>query len=115
MSTIVRTDIRTRVKRRIRARVSGTAERPRLSVYRSNKYMYVQAIDDVRGVTLASASDMDIKKGSKAERAVAVGTAVAQALLAKNITHVVFDRNGFKYTGRIMALADAARQAGLAF
>jgi large subunit ribosomal protein L18 len=100
---------------RIRSTMSGTAERPRLAVFRSNKFIYAQIIDDVARTTLAAASDAKSKKGTKTERAQAVGQAIAQAASSKNITSVVFDRGGFAYTGRVKALADAARDAGLNF
>jgi large subunit ribosomal protein L18 len=103
-----------RIKRKIRATISGTDTRPRLSVFRSNNYMYAQLIDDVNAVTIAAASDMKAK-GTKMEGAVAAGKALAAAAKAKGITQTVFDRNGFKYAGRIKALADAAREAGLQF
>lgn len=106
-----------RIKRKVRALVSGTAERPRMSVFRSNNYMYVQLIDDNANVTLASANDMSDKKSkaTKMEGSIAAGKAIAKAAQAKGITSVVFDRNGFKYAGRVKALADAAREAGLNF
>jgi large subunit ribosomal protein L18 len=103
-----------RIKRKIRATISGTDTRPRLSVFRSNNYIYAQLIDDVNAVTLAAASDMKAK-GTKMEGSVAAGKALATAAKAKGITAVVFDRNGFKYAGRIKALADAAREEGLEF
>jgi large subunit ribosomal protein L18 len=103
-----------RIKRKIRATISGTDTRPRLSVFRSNNYMYAQLIDDVNAVTIAAASDMK-SKGTKMAGAIAAGTALATAAKAKGITSAVFDRNGFKYAGRIKALADAAREAGLQF
>jgi large subunit ribosomal protein L18 len=103
-----------RIKRKIRALVSGTEATPRLSVYRSNNYMYAQLIDDARGVTIASASDMKAK-GTKMDGAIAAGKELAKAAKAKGVEKVVFDRNGFKYAGRIKALADAAREAGLKF
>ncbi len=106
---------RTRRHNRIRARISGTAARPRLSVFRSNRYIGVQLIDDVRGATLAQANDVAAKSGNKVARAQAVGKAIADAAKAKNITSVVFDRGGFLYAGRVKALADAAREAGLNF
>jgi large subunit ribosomal protein L18 len=107
-----------RIKRKIRATISGTDTRPRLSVFRSNNYMYAQLIDDVNAVTIAAASDMKAKKGKESTKmagAIAAGTALAAAAKAKGITTAVFDRNGFKYAGRIKALADAAREAGLDF
>lgn len=99
---------------RIRARVKGTTERPRLSVYRSNTSVYVQIIDDTVGQTLAAA-DSRAQSGTKQEKAEAVGTAVAQAAVAAGITAVVFDRGGFQYHGTIKAVADGARSAGLEF
>ncbi len=106
---------RVRLKRKIRAKVSGTETRPRLSVFKSNQFIYAQLIDDASGKTLASASDMKIKEGTKTARAVTVGSTIAAEAKKKNIDTVVFDRNGFKYTGRIKALADEARKAGLQF
>ena len=103
-----------RIKRKIRATISGTDTRPRLSVFRSNNYIYAQLIDDVNAVTLASSSDMKAK-GTKMEGSIAAGKELAAAAKAKGIVKVVFDRNGFKYAGRIKAFADAAREAGLDF
>ena len=108
-------DLRTRRHRRIRARVSGTAARPRLSVFRSNRFLYAQVIDDERGVTLASASSRDAGGKSKGEQARLVGERVAKAAAAKGVTSVIFDRGGFAYAGVIRALADAARAGGLTF
>ncbi len=106
---------RFRIKKRIRSQVQGIAERPRLSVFRSNKFIYAQLIDDASQTTLASASDRKMTSGSKAERAQAVGEAIAKEAKAKNITTVVFDRNGYKYIGRVKILADSAREGGLQF
>lgn len=106
---------RDRIKQKIRARIFGTAERPRLSVYRSNTNIYAQLINDEKGVTIASASDIKEKKGKKTERAAQVGKAVAEMAKDKKVKAVVFDRNGFNYTGRVKILADAAREAGLDF
>jgi large subunit ribosomal protein L18 len=107
---------RDRIKRKVRATVSGTEARPRLSVFRSNNYMYAQLIDDAAGKTVASATDKGAKKGmKKMEGAQFVGRELAKAAQEKKISAVVFDRNGFKYAGRIKALADAAREAGLKF
>lgn len=106
---------RARRHKRIRARVVGSAERPRLAVFKSNKFIYAQLIDDAAGKTLASSSDIKNAKGTKMERATAIGTAIASAAKSKNITSIVFDRGGFRFTGRIKALADAAREAGLVF
>ena len=103
---------------RVRSKISGTPERPRLCVYRSTKHIYAQLIDDVNGVTLASASSMDKAfegAGGNAEGARKVGEMIAKRALEKNITDVVFDRGGFIYQGKIKALADAAREAGLNF
>jgi large subunit ribosomal protein L18 len=104
-----------RIKRKVRALVSGTAERPRMSVFKSNNFMYAQLIDDTTATTLVSANDMSQTKSTKMEGAVATGKEIAKLALAKGISTVVFDRNGFKYAGRIKALADAAREAGLKF
>jgi large subunit ribosomal protein L18 len=101
--------------KRIRSRISGTATCPRLAVYRSNAYIYAQLIDDVAGKTLASAHDTEIKKGTKLEHAQKVGAEIAKKAEAAGIKTVVFDRGGFIYTGRIAALADAARAGGLIF
>ncbi len=109
---------RARRKRRIRKKVSGSQERPRLSVFRSTNHIYAQVIDDDAASTLASASTL-LKgvstDGTKTDQAKAVGEAIAKACLAKGIDKVVFDRNGFLYHGRIKALAEAAREAGLNF
>ncbi|BDR60890.1 50S ribosomal protein L18 [Lactobacillus xylocopicola] len=109
--------LRLKRHKRIRSKISGTAERPRLSVFRSNKNIYAQLIDDVAGVTLASASTLDdsVKGSTKVEQAQAVGKAIAAAAKAKKISNVVFDRSGYLYHGRISALADAARENGLDF
>ncbi len=106
---------RFRIKARVRAKISGTTARPRLSVYRSNNFIYAQLIDDAKGTTIASASDVKAKKGTKIERAAAVGAEIAKNGGAKGVKSVVFDRNGFKYTGRIKILADSARKEGLEF
>ncbi|TCS79999.1 50S ribosomal protein L18 [Pectinatus cerevisiiphilus] len=103
---------------RVRNRVSGTAARPRLNVFRSLSNIYAQIIDDVNGVTLAAASSKDkdfANYGGNVEAAKAVGAAVAKSAIDKGITEVVFDRSGYVYHGRIAALADAAREAGLKF
>lgn len=110
-----KTDKRIRLKKKIRAKLSGTVERPRLSVFRSNKFIYAQVIDDTKGKTLAQASDVKTTKGTKTERAKVVGKMIAEACLKNKITQVVFDRNGFKYTGRIKLVADEARAGGLKF
>lgn len=108
-------DKRIRLKMKIRAKIKGTSSRPRLSVFRSNKFIYAQVIDDMSGKTLVEASDIKTTKGTKTERAKQVGKAVAVACLGKKIDTVVFDRNGFKYTGRIKLVADEARAGGLKF
>ncbi len=117
-------DRRDRIKLRLRKRITGTPERPRLSVFRSLAHIYVQVIDDRNGRTIASASTVepslkgtlgDGAKGGNAKGAEAVGAAIAARLKDKGITKVVFDRNGFLYHGRIKAVAEAARQAGLEF
>ena len=108
-----------RVRRhaRVRAKISGTADCPRLSVFRSNKHIHAQIINDVEGVTIASASSVSMKlaNGGNIESAKQVGEAVAKAAIAAGITKVVFDRSGYVYHGRVEALADAARAAGLNF
>ncbi|GAK29969.1 50S ribosomal protein L18 [Weissella oryzae SG25] len=102
---------------RVRGKISGTAERPRLNVYRSNKNIYAQLIDDVAGVTLASASTLDaaVEVAPKTEQAAKVGALVAERAASKGIVDVVFDRGGYLYHGRVQALAEAAREAGLKF
>ena len=104
--------------RRVRAKISGTPERPRLNVFRSSKHIYAQLIDDINGVTLASASSMDKAfegAGGNAEGARKVGEMIAKRALEKNITDVVFDRGGYLYHGRVKELADGARENGLKF
>jgi large subunit ribosomal protein L18 len=117
-------DRRDRIKFRIRKRMTGTGERPRLSVFRSVSHIYVQVVDDRTGVTVASASTIDATVKGKMPKGVAggnvkgaelVGTAIAERLKEKGITKVVFDRNGFLYHGRVRAVAEAARTAGLEF
>lgn len=106
---------RTRIKHRIRKIVSGTAAKPRLSVFRSNKEIYAQLIDDVNGVTIASVSSRDIKTSTKQEAAAAVGKAIAEKGASAGVEIVAFDRNGYLYHGRVQTLAEAAREAGLKF
>ncbi|KKQ31622.1 MAG: 50S ribosomal protein L18 [Candidatus Nomurabacteria bacterium GW2011_GWA1_37_20] len=110
-----KTDKRIKLKKKIRAKIKGTAERPRLTVFRSNKFIYAQVINDATGKTLAQASDVKITKGKKTERAKEVGRIIGQVCLKEKISKVVFDRNGFKYTGRIKLVADEARATGLKF
>ncbi|MFO8068912.1 MAG: 50S ribosomal protein L18 [Alkalibacterium sp.] len=109
--------LRLKRHKRIRRNLSGTAVRPRLSVFRSNTNIYAQLIDDVEGVTLASASslDTDVSGDSKVEEATAVGALLAKQAKDKDISVVVFDRGGYQYHGRVKALADAARENGLSF
>lgn len=107
---------RLKIKAHIRSAVSGTAEKPRLTVYRSNSQIYAQIIDDVAGKTLASASSLGIKdKMTKKEQAAKVGELIAQNAKEAGVVAVVFDRNGFLYHGRVKELADAARKGGLKF
>ena len=108
-------DRRNKIKTRIRGKISGTAARPRMSVFRSNKGNYVQLIDDEAGRTLASASSKGISEGTKTEIAAKVGEAIAAKALAAGINEVVFDRNGYLFHGRVKSLADAARKGGLKF
>lgn len=111
-----KTERRNKIRRRIRKTVSGTAQRPRLSVYRSNKEIYAQVINDVDGVTIASASSRDIKaKGEKAAVAKEVGKAVAEKAKSAGVETVSFDRGGYLYHGRVLSLAEGAREAGLKF
>ena len=106
---------RIRLKAKIRSKIKGTGVRPRLSVFRSNKFIYAQVINDLLGKTLAQANDVKITKGTKTERAKQVGKMIAETCLKNKINKVVFDRNGFKYTGRIKLVADEARSGGLQF
>jgi large subunit ribosomal protein L18 len=118
-STSNKQQIRFKRKRRIRAKIEGSATQPRLAVFRSNANMYAQLVDDVKGVTLVSASTLDeglnAKSPSSAEGAKAVGLLLAKKAIAKNIGGVVFDRSGYLYHGRLKALADGAREGGLKF
>ena len=107
--------IRKRVHTRIREKMSGTAERPRLNVYRSLNHIYAQVIDDQKGETLVAASTIKSKTGGNVAAAKEIGKAVAELAVAKGIKKVVFDRGGYQYHGRIQALAEAAREAGLKF
>src|SRR5215510_14765595 len=113
--------VRLRIHQRIRKRLSGTPVRPRLAIFRSNKHIYAQVIDDVKGTTLTAASSLDVdakkdvKNGGNVAAAKAVGKLVAERANAKGIDAILFDRGGYLYHGRIKALADAAREAGLKF
>ena len=104
-----------RRRQKIRAKISGTAKRPRLAVFRSAKYIYAQLIDDQKGVTLAQANERKVEGKNKTARAQEVGKALAAEAKKKKIIEVVFDRGGFKYHGRVKALAEGAREGGLKF
>ena len=106
---------RTKIKYRVRNKVTGVAERPRMSVFRSNKQIYVQIINDLTGCTLASASSLGLEAMPKKEQAAKVGEMIAQKDIEAGITTVVFDRNGYLYHGRVKEVADAARNGGLKF
>ena len=116
-----RSEVRVKKHRRLRNHLSGTAERPRLAVFRSNQHIYAQIIDDTVGNTLVSASTLqkdvkaELEKTSNVEAAAYVGTVIAKKALEKGITTVVFDRGGYIFHGKVKALADAAREAGLEF
>ena len=113
--TTKKVERRIKIKFRIRKRVNGTAERPRLSVFRSNKQIYAQVINDVEGKTLAAASSLVLEKMPKTEQAQKVGALLAEKAKAAGVETVVFDRNGYLYHGRVQAFADAAREGGLKF
>ncbi|BBF44431.1 LSU ribosomal protein L18p [Lachnospiraceae bacterium KM106-2] len=121
VSKVSRTEVRAKKHRRIRSRLAGTATTPRLAVFRSNNHMYAQIIDDTVGHTLVSASTLqndvkaDLEKTNDVNAAAKLGTVIAKKALEAGITSVVFDRGGFIYQGKIKALADAAREAGLQF
>ena len=121
VSKKARNEIREKKHRRLRNRFSGTAERPRLAVFRSNNHMYAQIIDDTVGNTLVAASTLDkdvkaeLEKTNNVDAAAYLGTVVAKKALDKGIETVIFDRGGFIYAGKVQALADAAREAGLKF
>lgn len=110
-----KTERRNKIKTRVRGKISGVASRPRMSVFRSNKQIYVQLIDDEAGKTLVSASSKNITEGTKCEIAEKVGEEAAKAALAAGIETVVFDRNGYLFHGRVKSLADGARKGGLKF
>ncbi len=113
--TTKKVERRIKIKFRIRKHVNGTAERPRLSVFRSNKQIYAQVINDLTGTTLVSASSLGMEKMVKKEQAQKVGELVAKNAIASGIKKVVFDRNGYLYHGRVQELAEAARKGGLIF
>ena len=109
---------RAKIKRRIRKKISGTAQLPRLTVFRSNKQIYAQLVDDTKGITLVSASSYKnsaVEKLTKVEQAAVVGKEVAEKAIKVGIEKVVFDRNGYLYHGRVKSLADSARDGGLKF
>lgn len=110
-----RIDRRKKIKYRVRNKISGTASRPRLTVFRSNKQIYVQVINDETGRTLASASSLGLEKMPKKEQAAKVGEKIAQIALEAGIKDVVFDRNGYLYHGRVQEVANGARKGGLKF
>ena len=114
---VSKNDERLRRHARVRTKISGTPECPRLCVFRSNSHIHAQIIDDVKGVTLVAASSVDMKlsNGGNVEAAKTVGAELAKRALAANISQVVFDRGGYIYHGRVQALAEAAREAGLKF
>jgi len=112
---ITKIERRIKIKHRVRNKISGTAERPRMSVFRSNKQIYVQIIDDEAGKTLASASSLKLQSENKADQAAKVGELIAKKALEAGISQVVFDRNGYLYHGRVKQVADAARNGGLNF
>ena len=121
MANVSRNDRRVKRHDRVRKNLNGTPERPRLCVYRSNKNISAQIIDDVNGITLAAASSLDkelkaeLENGGNKEAAKAVGAMIAKRALERGITEVVFDRGGYVYHGRVQALAEAAREGGLKF
>ncbi len=112
---ISKIDRRNKIKARIRGRISGTATRPRMTVFRSNKQIYVQLVDDLAGKTLVSTSSKGIEEGTKIEIAAKVGENIAKKAIEAGISEVVFDRNGYLFHGRVKSLADAARKGGLKF
>lgn len=114
--SLSKSDKRLRIRRGIRNKVAGTAERPRLSVFKSNKAIYAQLIDDANGVTLSSASSVEVdKKNANVEISKETGKKLAEKAVSAGISSVVFDRNGYQYHGQVKALADGAREGGLKF
>jgi len=112
---ITKKERRIKIKHRIRKKISGTASRPRLTVFRSNKAIYAQVVNDLEGKTLAFAGSKGLTEGTKTEIAKKVGEMIAQKCVAAGITEVVFDRNGYLYHGRVQAVAEGAREGGLKF
>lgn len=115
MNTKVKKIQRDRKRKRIRAKVAGISSKPRLAVFKSNKYVSAQLIDDVKGATIASATSKGMKGKTVFERAKAVGASIAEQALSQKIEKIVFDRGGYLYTGSVSAVADGAREAGLKF
>jgi large subunit ribosomal protein L18 len=115
MDTKIKKIQRERRKKRIRAKIFGMSDKPRLSVFRSNKYITAQLIDDSKGITLAAATSQNVKGKTVLEKAKAVGASIAEQAKAKKISTAVFDRGGYLYTGSVAAIADGAREAGLKF
>ncbi|MCX6392725.1 MAG: 50S ribosomal protein L18 [Thermoleophilia bacterium] len=115
MSKLTPKEARDRRHRRVRGKITGTAERPRLAVFRSNSDVYVQVIDDVKGHTLAAADSRAVKDGDKSAKAKATGVLIAERAKAAGVSNVVFDRGGYLYHGRVKALAEGAREGGLEF
>lgn len=115
MKTATKTIKRQVRRNRIRSKVSGISDKPRLSIFKSNKFIYAQLIDDESGKTLAEASGKTLKVSKKSDQAIAVGTEIAKRAKEKGITKIVFDRGGYVYTGRVRVLAEAAREGGLKF
>ena len=115
MSKLTPKEARDRRHRRVRGKITGTTERPRLAVFRSNSDVYVQVIDDVKGHTLAAADSRTVKDGDKSAKAKATGVLIAERAKAAGVSNVVFDRGGYLYHGRVKALAEGAREGGLEF
>lgn len=115
MKTVKKILARKKRHNRIRSKISGTAQKPRLSVYKSTTNNYAQLIDDVKGITLASASDLKVKKGNKTEKAKSIGLELAKKAKENKIESCIFDRSGYKYHGRVKAIAEGAREGGLKF
>ena len=115
MSKLTPKEARDRRHRRVRGKITGTAERPRLAVFRSNSDVYVQVIDDVKGHTLAAADSRAVKDGDKSAKAKATGVLIAERAKAAGVSNVVFDRGGYLYHGRVKALAEGAREGGPEF
>lgn len=113
--SINKINTRERRRKRIRSKISGTQKVPRLSIYRSNKFLYGQLIDDEKGVTIVASSDMGLKEKTKTLRSKEAGKILAKNAVSKKVKKIVFDRGGFSYTGRVKAFAEGAREGGLEF